>query len=65
MDIETFTKTLIEIKEKLLAKDPDMRYAVCLFCDQFNNEIKTCKKCGCFMPAKTKLKAANCPIGKW
>ena len=21
--------------------------------------------CGCFMPAKTKLKVASCPLGKW
>jgi hypothetical protein len=24
-----------------------------------------CKKCGCFMEAKTKLPNAECPIGKW
>tara|TARA_R100001163_G_C5065624_1_gene203633 strand:- start:306 stop:626 length:321 start_codon:yes stop_codon:yes gene_type:complete len=23
------------------------------------------KLCGCYMPAKTKLKTASCPLGKW
>lgn len=24
-----------------------------------------CRKCGCFMPVKTGLEHASCPIGKW
>jgi hypothetical protein len=27
--------------------------------------LKTCTHCGCFMPNKTKLFYADCPIGKW
>lgn len=26
---------------------------------------KQCDQCGCFMPAKTTLKNAECPIGLW
>lgn len=26
---------------------------------------KQCKKCGCFMPAKVKLKNAHCPEALW
>jgi len=41
------------------------RYAICKSCDEFNNAVKLCKKCGCFMPAKVTVTYAACPIGKW
>lgn len=41
------------------------RYAICNACPVFNSTIMTCGDCGCFMPAKTKLKEATCPRGKW
>ena len=41
------------------------RYSICKGCPEFINLSKQCKKCGCFMSAKTKLAAATCPIGKW
>lgn len=41
------------------------RYNVCKNCPFFYNVLKTCKKCGCFMPAKTKLNFAKCPMRKW
>ena len=40
------------------------RMKVCLDCDRLT-PIKTCKECGCFMVAKTKLEKATCPLGKW
>jgi hypothetical protein len=40
------------------------RIALCKSCDQLN-ALKICKQCGCFMPAKTRLKWASCPVGKW
>ncbi len=40
------------------------RMKVCLDCDRLT-PIKTCKECGCFMVAKTKLTDATCPLGKW
>jgi hypothetical protein len=43
----------------------DHRYSICKECPLLNDVTKTCKECGCFMPAKTKLKAATCPVGKW
>jgi hypothetical protein len=43
----------------------DERYAVCKNCIFFWSIMKSCKKCGCFMPAKTKIKASECPLGKW
>ena len=41
------------------------RYAICLECPELIELTKQCKKCGCFMVAKTKLINAKCPIGKW
>ena len=41
------------------------RLDICLGCEHLIQLTKTCKKCGCFMQAKTKLKEATCPIGKW
>jgi hypothetical protein len=41
------------------------RLDVCMGCDFLIKKTTTCKKCGCFMLAKTKLEKATCPIGKW
>jgi predicted transposase YdaD len=41
------------------------RYSICKGCPEFINLSKQCKKCGCFMSAKTRLADATCPIGKW
>jgi hypothetical protein len=41
------------------------RLAICNACPEFIKSTSQCKKCGCFMSAKTRLKVASCPIGKW
>jgi hypothetical protein len=41
------------------------RFKICKECPELIKLTKTCKKCGCFMKAKTLLEAATCPIGKW
>lgn len=41
------------------------RIAICNECEHYKPETYTCKQCGCFMLAKTKIPMANCPIGKW
>jgi hypothetical protein len=40
------------------------RYAVCEQCPKLLAS-KQCKECGCFMPLKTKLLHASCPLSKW
>jgi hypothetical protein len=40
------------------------RYSICESCPHLT-AAKTCTQCGCFMPAKTKLLYATCPINKW
>jgi predicted Zn-ribbon and HTH transcriptional regulator len=41
------------------------RAAICNSCEHLNKTLSICKQCGCFMPAKTRLNWARCPIGKW
>jgi hypothetical protein len=42
----------------------NQRIAICDSCEYLTG-IRNCKKCGCFIDAKAKLKGASCPIGKW
>ena len=39
------------------------RLDICNKCEHFFIEI--CKKCGCIMPLKVKLKESSCPLNKW
>jgi hypothetical protein len=52
------------------------RLTICQNCEHFVEATRSCGPlvteaftdsplCGCFMPAKTKLKVASCPLGKW
>jgi len=52
------------------------RLGTCQACEHYVAATKSCGPlvteaftdsplCGCFMPAKTKLKTASCPLGKW
>ena len=40
------------------------RVTICNSCEYLSG-VRNCKKCGCFIDAKAKLKSAECPIGKW
>lgn len=41
------------------------RLSICKECPELIKLTSQCKQCGCFMSAKTKLKVASCPLGKW
>jgi hypothetical protein len=43
----------------------DLRLSICNNCDQLNSLTKQCKICFCYMPVKTTLALAECPIHKW
>lgn len=54
------------IKDNFVEEEvQNQRYDICLTCENFIPITTTCKKCGCFMKFKTKLKSGSCPIGKW
>ncbi len=40
------------------------RMEICQDCESFTS-FRTCKQCGCYMPAKAMLAIAECPMGKW
>ena len=43
----------------------EYRLKICQTCEFFKVNGSRCKKCGCFMKAKTTLEMAKCPVGKW
>lgn len=44
-------------------KISDERMSICNSCEMFTKGL--CRNCGCFMPIKTKMAHASCPLGKW
>ncbi len=46
-------------------EDSNARLSICKECPELIKLTTQCKKCGCFMAAKTKLENARCPLGKW
>lgn len=56
---------LLNPNERAEESVANSRYDICLSCPELINMTKQCKKCGCFMALKTKVKHASCPIGKW
>jgi hypothetical protein len=46
-------------------KISEARFDICKICPELISLTNQCKKCGCFMALKTKIKAASCPLGKW
>lgn len=62
--IEDIGKSLsIELKT-----DSDLRetrLSICKNCEHLYTPTTTCKKCGCFMNAKTWIKNSSCPLNKW
>jgi hypothetical protein len=51
--------------EKLSKEDAQKRLDICMSCDRLFKKTVQCKECGCYMPAKTQLPHASCPLGKW
>ena len=41
------------------------RYEICESCTEFNELLKLCRQCGCWMPGKTLIKSSRCPLGFW
>jgi len=65
--VETASKKINEIAEELKVPEDvrESRFLICSDCDRLLKTTHTCKECGCFMKAKTWLKSAKCPLGKW
>lgn len=51
--------------EKVPSEVKQKRLEICKSCPELIKLTTQCKKCGCFMDAKTTLPHASCPLGKW
>jgi hypothetical protein len=57
---------LLNPNEEIVDADTRIqRLSICETCPELLQLTKQCKKCGCIMPLKAKLRKAECPIGKW
>lgn len=55
---------LLNPKTKYVTKEiAEKRLSICESCDDYFKQF--CKNCGCYMPIKSKMEIASCPIGKW
>ena len=43
----------------------DERLVICNGCPALNKDTAECTECGCYMPIKSGLISAECPLGKW
>lgn len=46
-------------------EESSRRLEICKTCPFLIKSTIQCKKCGCFMKAKTTLAHATCPVGNW
>jgi hypothetical protein len=51
--------------EKVSDEVSSQRMETCNSCSSLVQTLRICRHCGCYMPAKTTLAEAECPIGKW
>jgi len=70
-DIENYDwlgllKSTVDVTKNGFLNDSDARkrFATCKDCI-FLKDNNQCRKCGCMMNVKVKVKGASCPIGKW
>ena len=66
--IKTGNINLKNIKSRFLIHDEDAinkRVDECMNCEYLFKPTKSCKKCGCFVMAKTRFKNQKCPDNRW
>jgi len=59
--------THIEAVKNVYLKSHDSynRVKICESCDKYIKMAKICGECKCFIPAKSRLRFAACPLDKW
>lgn len=58
---DAFKKDEYDIPESIV----NSRMDACRSCEHFIKLTSQCKRCGCVMPLKTKLRSSMCPEQKW
>jgi hypothetical protein len=56
----TSTKSVFVSEEK-----QKERLDICKMCEYYSLRQNRCRQCGCYMNAKVKFTASQCPIQKW
>lgn len=51
--------------EYVSKEEAAIRLDICKSCPELIQGLLQCKKCGCFMKAKTMIKHSECPLHKW
>ncbi len=51
--------------EYMTSDESEKRIEICRSCEHLIPSIMQCKKCGCLMKFKTRIKTARCPVDKW
>ena len=56
---------LLDPRQYVTDAQRDARLEICNACEHLTRYSRQCKKCGCVVALKTKLKSEKCPIDKW
>lgn len=63
-ELKDLVKDTVTGNVEFISQDErNKRIQICNVCEY--NRMKVCAQCGCMIDLKTKLKKAECPIGKW
>ena len=63
---EKIVTTIKAIQDAYLKTDEAYeRVKICESCDKYIKLAKICSECKCFVPAKSRLRYATCPLEKW
>ena len=46
-------------------EEMEKRLKLCISCDRYNSDTKTCSECGCNVEIKAKWALEYCPLKKW
>jgi hypothetical protein len=60
------TTVLTRLIGKVFVDDleKERRMSICRSCEHFSDLLSQCELCGCFLEAKTRLKAFHCALDK-
>lgn len=65
--IDDFSTYKTKLKEKYLVSTEEQirRITICNSCEFLFTPTRSCKKCGCFVDAKSTIANTDCPMSKW
>jgi len=58
---QDFWRSVIKVPDNV----QEERFNICKGCEFLSTKNNRCRKCGCFMNAKTWIPSSKCPVGKW